>query len=134
MTDVSELVEQDLREKLPGIWFRLATRAVLKRVAAVQARHAVDGSGSESDRYGSSGWLAEMAVSLLSAATEKADTRQWFTLPAQIYMTRAFVPPGTQNIQLLLTDSNGNIIKQHTFENVTVPKAGRVFLHHRTAY
>ena len=134
MTDVAELMHQDLREKLPGIWFRLATRAVLKRVAAVQARHAVDGSSKEGKKWGSAGWMAEMAVSLLSAATEKADTRQWFTLPAEIYMTRAFVAPGTQNITLQLTDKNGAVLGQHTFENVAVPKGGRVFLHHRTAY
>ncbi len=134
MSDVAELMQQDLREKLPGIWFRLATRAVLKRVAAVQARHAVDGSSKEGKEWGAAGWLAEMAVSLLGAATEKADTRQWFTLPAEIYMTRAFVAPGTQDITLQLTDKNGAVVGQHTFGNVAVAKGGRVFLHHRTAY
>ena len=134
MSDVAQLMQEDLQEKLPGIWFRLATRAVLKRVAAVQARHAVEGSGHDSKNYGSTGWLAEMAVSVLGAATEKADTRQWFTLPAEIYMTRAFVAPGTQDITLLLTDKNGAVLQRHTFENIAVPKGGRVFLHHRTAY
>lgn len=134
MTDVATLAQEDLQEKMPGIWFRLATRAVLRRVAAVQARHAVDGSGRESKNYGSVGWLAEMAVDLFGAAVEKADTRQWFTLPAEIYMTRAFVAPGTQDIKLLLTDKNGNIVGEHTFEDVNVPKGGRIFLHHRTAY
>lgn len=133
MTDVATLAKQDLDEKMPGIWFRLATRAILKRVAAVQARHAIDGS-EKGKQYGSAGHLAEMFVSLLGAATEKADTRQWFTLPARIYMTRAFVTPGTQNIQLLLQDKNGSIIGTYTFENITVRKGERVFLHHRTAY
>ena len=132
MSDVSELVKQDLEEKLPGIWFRLATRAVLKRVAAGQARHAVE-SAQGDDKKGSWGWLAEMAVSVLGAATEKADTRQWFTLPAQIYMTRLFVSPGPQKIQLLLRDENGNIIGEHTFDTITVRGGERVFLHHRTA-
>ena len=134
MTDVSVLAQEDLQEKMPGIWFRLATRAVLRRVAAVQARHAVDGAGHDSKNYGSVGWLAEMAVDLFGAAVEKADTRQWFTLPAEIYMARAFVTPGTQDIKLLLTDKNGNIIGEYTFEGVNVPKGGRIFLHHRTAY
>ncbi len=134
MTDVSELVQQDLAEKLPAIWFRLATRAVVRRVAAVQARHAVDGSGPDSKNYGSAGWLAEMAVDLFGAAVEKADTRQWFTLPAEIYMTRLFVSPGAQNIKLLLRDKNGNIVGEHTFEQVSVRKGERIFLHYRTAY
>ncbi len=134
MTDIAVLAQEDLQEKLPGIWFRLATRAILRRVAAVQARHAVDGSGHDSKSYGSVGWLAEMAVDLFGAAVEKADTRQWFTLPAEIYMTRAFLTPGTQDIKLLLTDKNGNIIGEHIFEDVNVPKGGRIFLHHRTAH
>ena len=133
VTDISELIKQDLEEKLPGIWFRLATRAVLRRIAAVQARHAVE-SGDDAKRWGSAGWLAEMAVSAFGAAMEKADTRQWFTLPAQIYMTRAFVTPGTQDIKLLLTDRNGNIVGEHIFEGIAVPKAKRIFLHYRTAY
>ncbi len=129
MSNVSELVVQDLEEKMPAMWFRLATRAVLRRIAAVQARHAM-----EKERGHDMGWLAEMVVDVFGAAVEKADTRQWFTLPAAIYMTRVFVTPGTQDIRLLLQDGNGNIIGTYTFEDVQVPRGGRVFLHHRSAY
>ena len=31
-------------------------------------------------------------------------------------------------------DRNGNIIGTHTFENIQVPRGGRVFLHYRSAY
>ncbi len=132
MTDISALIKQDLDSKMPGIWFRLATRAVLKRVAAVQARHAVENASE--DKNNSAGQFVEMLVSALGAALEKADTRQWFTLPATIYMTRVFVVPGPQQISLLLQDENGNIISEYTFENITVHAGERVFLHHRTAY
>ena len=131
MSDVSELAVQNLEEKMPAMWFRLATRAVLRRIAAVQARHAVEKDHKKENSWG---WLAEMAVDLLGAAVEKADTRQWFTLPAAVYMGRVFIEPGTQNIQLLLRDGNGNIIGMHTFENIQVPRGGRVFLHYRSAY
>lgn len=131
MSNISELVSQDLEEKLPAMWFRLATRAVLRRIAAVQARHAIE---SRDGKNGSLGWLAEMVMDVFGAAIEKADTRQWFTLPAEVYMTRAFVAPGTQDIQLLLKDRNGNIIGTHTFENIRVPRGGRIFLHYRSAY
>ena len=129
MSRVDELAVEDLEQKMPAIWFRVATRAVLRRVAAVQARHA-----AQRDNDNSLGWLAEMAVDVFGALLEKADTRQWFTLPASIYMARAFVEPGTQDVRLLLRDRNGNIIGEHVFENVKVPRGGRVFLHHRSAY
>ncbi len=131
MSYVSELVTQDLEEKLPGMWFRVATRAVLRRIAAVQARHALE---RDQGKDNSLGWLAEMVVDIFGAAVEKADTRQWFTLPASIYMARVFIEPGVQDIQLLLKDRNGNIIGTHTFENIQVPRGGRVFLHYRSAY
>ena len=130
MSYLNELIAQDLEEKLPGIWFRVATRAVLRRIAAVQARHALE----RSDKDDSVGWLAEMVVDVFGAAVEKADTRQWFTLPASVYMTRAFVQPGIHNIQLLLQDRTGNVSGTYTFENIQVPRGGRVFLHYRSAY
>ncbi len=131
MSHINELAVQDLEAKLPAVWFRLATRAVLRRVAAVQARHAMESKNGENS---SLGWLAEMMVDVFGAAIEKADTRQWFTLPAEVYMARIFVSPGTQDIQLLLKDKNANIIGTHTFENIQVPRGGRVFLHYRSAY
>ena len=134
VSNIAELIQKDLEEKLPGIWFRVATRAVLRRVAAVQARHAAQSTTKDRSHSSSWGWLAEMAVDVWGAVVEKADPRQWFTLPASVYMTRLFVQPGTQDIRLLLHNENGNIVATHTFENITVPRGGRVFLHHRTAY
>lgn len=131
MSNIAELVSQDLEEKLPAIWFRLATRAILRRVAAVQARHALE---QENGKDSSLGLLAEMAMSVFGAAVEKADTRQWFTLPAAVYMTRVFVQPGVQDIHLFLQNANNTIVAEHVFENINVPRGGRVFLHHRSAY
>jgi len=127
--DLSLMATQDLEEKLPGIWFRLATRAVIRQTAVVQARHAV-AKGADNKGLGE---LAGHLMSALGASLEKADTRQWFTLPAEIYMTRLFLPVGKQDITLLFKDGYGNILKTYTFEDVAIKKGGRVFLHYRTA-
>lgn len=129
VADFAGAAKMDLEEKLPGIWFRAATRAVAKQVASVQARQAAR-SAANDDTVGD---LAGMFVSALGAALEKADTRQWFTLPAEVRMTRLFLPAKTQDIKLLFRDGYGNIIGEHVFENVRVERGGRVFLHHRTA-
>jgi len=127
--DLSLLAKQDLDEKLPAIWFRLATRAIIRQTAIVQTRHAVkkgtDNKGMEE--------LAGHLFSAFGAALERADTRQWFTLPAEIYMTRLFLPAGKQDIKLLFRDGNGNVLQTYTFENVAIKKGSRVFLHYRTA-
>lgn len=127
--DLSLMAKIDLDEKLPGIWFRLATRAVIRQTAVVQARHAVT-KGADNKGLGE---LAGHLMSALGASLEKADTRQWFTLPAEIYMTRLFLPVGKQDITLLFKDGYGNILKTYTFEDVAIKKGGRVFLHCRTA-
>ncbi|MBR4592349.1 MAG: hypothetical protein IKO35_03990 [Elusimicrobiaceae bacterium] len=129
MADLAAAAQADLEEKLPGVWFRAALRAVAKQVAAEQARQAARHAAKDD----LTGDLTGLFVNILGAATEKADTRQWFTLPAQIYMARLFLPPGVQNIRLLFRNGYGNIIGEHIFENVHVRKGGRVFLHYRTA-
>lgn len=129
VADLAAAAKLDLEERMPGIWFRTASRAVAKQIASEQARQAAR-SATKEETWGD---LAGLVVSIFGAAVEKADTRQWFTLPAEIRMTRLFLTPGTQNIRLLLRDRNGNIVGEHVFENVVVERGGRVFLHARTA-
>ena len=127
--DVSGAAQADLKDRQAATLFRMAVRAATKRIAAVQARHAV--AKSTDDK--ASGDLAEMVVNLIGTLTEKADTRQWFTLPAQLRMARFYVPPGKQDVVLRLRDGYGNIVGEYTFHDVIVPADGRVYLHYRTA-
>lgn len=129
MGDVAGAAEADLQENKAGMLLRMALRAAAKRVAAVQAKHAA------AEASGDGGWgsVAEAFVSVFGALTEKADTRQWFTLPAQLRMARVYVAPGRQDVTLRFKDGYGNIIGEHTFENVPVKPGGRVYLHYRTA-
>lgn len=131
MADLAAAAQADLEERLPGIWFRAASRAVAKQVAANAARQAVKSSGNDNTQMW--GDLAGLFVTVVGSTVEKADTRQWFTLPAQIFMTRLFLPPGEQDISLLFRDGFGNIVEKHTFEKVRLTPGGRVFLHYRTA-
>ena len=127
--DVAGAARAELKDKETGTLVRAALRAAAKRVAAVQARH-VTNQNTDAKAWGD---VAEMFVSFLGALTEKADTRQWFTLPAQLRMTRFYVPPGTQDITLRFKNRFGKIVGTYTFENVPVTAGGRVYLHYRTA-
>ncbi len=129
MSHVGLSAQTDLKEKENGTLLRMALRAAAKRTAAVQARHAAQQASNDENV----GQLAEMFVSFFGALTEKADTRQWFTLPEQFRLTRFYVPPGRQDIVLRFKDGFGNIVGEHTFENVPVKSGGRVYLHYRTA-
>lgn len=127
--DTAALNKQYLQERLPALLFRLATRAVLKQTAVVQARHAA-AQASKDDTVGE---LAGMFVNFLGALTETADTRQWFTLPAEVRLARVFVPAGTHEIKLWFQDGYGNIVGGHSFGPVNIRAGERVFLHYRTA-
>ncbi len=129
LEDLSADAKAELKSKETATLLRMALRVAAKRVAAVQARHAATNASKEDNI----GYLAEMFVNILGAATERADTRQWFTLPAQWRLTRFYVPPGTQDITLRFRNGFGNIVGEYTFKNVVVPAGGRVYLHHRTA-
>lgn len=130
VADLAASAKLDLNEKMPAILFRTATRAVSKAAASKAVRELV----TQSSKDDSLGDLAGMLAGALGAAVEKADTRQWFTLPAEIRMVRAFVPPEIYNIRLLLRDGYGNIVGERVFENVRVQRGRRIFLHFRTAY
>lgn len=130
VADFAAAAKLDLDERMAGILFRSASRAVVKEIAAAQAQQ-VTAKAANDEALGE---LAGMFARALGAAVEKADTRQWFTLPSEVRMARVFVPAGVQNIRLLLRDGYGNIVGERVFENVRVTRGGRVFLHVRTAY
>ncbi len=56
---------------------------------------------------------AGVAVSILGAITEKADTRNWQLIPYSINYTRAFLPLGKQNV--VLTTSSAKATENNTF-------------------
>ena len=131
MADLAAAAKADLEERTAGIWARTAARVIVKRAAAEATRQAVKSSVDKDEAFW--GDLAGMFVNAMGSALEKADTRQWFTLPAQIFMTRIFLPPGEQDIQLMFVDKFGNVVAGHTFEKVLLKPGERVFLHYRTA-
>jgi len=46
------------------------------------------------------GDIAPAAITILNAVTEKADTRNWQTLPHSIYYTRISLPEGKHKLSL----------------------------------
>lgn len=128
VSNVAALAHENLEETLAAQRARMIARAVLKQVSAELAKHAVHKATDDENL----GMLAGMVWSAFNAATETADTRSWFTLPAEIRMSRIFVPPGVHTLYFTAEDAEGNILEAKVFEDVEVKKGGRVFLHTRT--
>ena len=84
--DINEIAVKNLADKRARIVVKTLARAVVKQVAINATAEGLGGDNA--------GFL-KLALNVVNtAAVEKADTRSWRTLPGEIYIARAFVPPG----------------------------------------
>lgn len=100
--DVNAIAFKTLRERMLLEFGRSLLRVALKKAAE---------KGIEKESEGMA-----VAVSFLNALTEKADTRNWQTLPHSIHYTRVPLEAGEQQITLELDASNANADEKRTFE------------------
>ncbi|MEP2024284.1 MAG: hypothetical protein ABJH98_07565 [Reichenbachiella sp.] len=75
-------------------------------------RLAIKKTAEKELREESEGWGAALGV--FNAMTEKADTRNWQTIPHTIYYTRARLPVGVSKASLRVS-SGRNVSQQHQF-------------------
>jgi hypothetical protein len=86
-------------------------RFALKKVIEQQARKQDDGLG--------------LLVSIFNAATEKADTRNWQTIPHSIYYTRVPLKEGVNHVTLTTEGGYEAKSENFTFE----PMKGQTIFH-----
>ncbi len=87
VVDFNVMARRALRDELPGMMIRTATRAIAKGVVQDQAQK----------KLGLAGGLVAFAASALS---EGADDRIWRMLPERVYVARAYLPPGSHKISI----------------------------------
>ena len=76
-------------------------RVALKQVAEMELRKQNESAG--------------MLLSILNAATEQADTRNWQLLPYSINYTRISVPAAVQKVSLITSSSNNSFTERNQF-------------------
>lgn len=116
--DVNDIAEKSLKDRLPAITARAVARMVVKNVAAKEVKK------RNSEMAGSFGFLADIAVDVGAAVSERADTRTWSLLPGNIYMARLALPAGNHDITATYYSPSGNILGTREYKDVAV-KAGR---------
>lgn len=98
--DLSGAVEAEFARDLPEILIKSVVRAAVK-YAAVQAVE--DGARKEDETLGD---VAAILGNAFAAVTERADTRAWTLLPADLQIVRLELPAGPQNIRVAGTGSS----------------------------
>jgi hypothetical protein len=97
LENINEIALKSLRDRMVRELSKTLLRVALKQAAEQAARTQNEGVGA--------------AVSVFNAATEKADTRNWQTLPARINYTRIPVKSDTMRFDILTYRGNSKMIE-----------------------
>ncbi|MDF9795953.1 hypothetical protein OKW21_001216 [Catalinimonas alkaloidigena] len=100
-------------ENINGIAFQTLQQRMLKEFGISLLRVAMKKAAEYSVRKENEDLGA--VISLVNAITEKADTRNWQTIPHSIYYGRARLAEGQQNISLHLHGNRNGHVRDHDF-------------------
>lgn len=117
--DVGAIARQGLKDREGKIFFRTILRAL--------GKYAIS-RGLEKNQ----GEAAGLIANLVTAATEKADTRSWITLPNTIQIARLTVAPGTHQVELECRGPGGEIEETIDFDPIEIGAGEIKFLSYRS--
>lgn len=115
--DISRLEIETLKSQMAAITARALARAV--------AKHKL------SDEAGQRNGLAGLIVNIAGVLTERADTRSWLTLPAQIQSARLRAPAGLYSAHVELLDRNNNIVLRRNLGKIKLTTEHNYYLSFR---
>jgi hypothetical protein len=67
-------------------------------------------------------------VRVAAIATERADTRSWLTLPANVQIARLDLPPGSYDVTVELLGSDEQVIASNVYPQIVIRKAHKTYL------
>jgi hypothetical protein len=124
LEDIDAIARASLDSRMPAITARSIARAVAKGVI----QQSVDRVGSNRDSDSGAALLGSFIVRVAAAATERADTRSWLTLPANIQMGRLSLPPGSYDVSVDLLGADDQVIATQVFPQVLIRNARKTYL------
>jgi len=97
--NVTALADKALSEKMAGLAVKAVARAATKyALAEGMTRGAQQAAGNDAGPW--VGLLVGLLTKGWAVASEEADKRSWQTLPDEIHLARAWVPPGQYRVQI----------------------------------
>jgi hypothetical protein len=112
--DIEELAIAELERNQPAILARTTARAILKYQLSKEA-------GKKND-------LAGLLVNIAGMLSERADTRSWMALPADIQLARVALPPGEYDLEVELIDIYGESAKEYLYPAVRLDAGRKTFI------
>jgi hypothetical protein len=124
MEDIDAIARANLDSRMPAITARSIARAVSK----VALQVSVDRAGRNRDNDLAVELLSSFVVRMAAAATERADTRSWLTLPANIQLARLSLPPGSYTITVDLLGAGEQVIATQEYPGVAISRNRKTYL------
>ncbi|MCK5127345.1 MAG: hypothetical protein KAR42_13905 [candidate division Zixibacteria bacterium] len=114
--DVVSVAKETFEAKKSLIYLRTVARAVVKGLVAHNAKKDADKKKG--------GWLAKLAIDVVTDVSENADLRCSRLLPGKVLVGDFEIKPGTYNIQINFLDASGTAVKSTTIlDYKVIPRA-----------
>lgn len=123
MEDIDAIARASLDARMAAITARAVARAVAK--GAIQ-KSVDEVGGRDSDRAAQ--LIGSFLVRIASVATERADTRSWLTLPANVQLARLQLPPGTYDVNVELLGADGALLATRLYPQMEIRPARKTYL------
>lgn len=126
-TELVENIDAIARTSLDSRMGAITARSIARAVVKAKLQEAVDRAGQR--RNNDAGAILGSIVARVAAvATERADTRSWLTLPANIQMARLALPPGEYTIKVELLGAAGETVATRDYPKVVITGAHDTYL------
>lgn len=112
--NIEELAIAELMDNQSAIIARAAARTLLKYQASKEA-------GKQNE-------LAGVLLNIAGLLTERADTRSWLSLPAEIQLVRVPLAPGRYDLAVELLDPAGRVARRLNYPAVVLRAGEKTFL------
>jgi len=123
MENIDAIARASLDSHMPAITARSIARAVAKGVI----QESVDRAGNRKNDPAVE-LIGSLFVRVAAIATERADTRSWLTLPANVQLARLSVPPGSYTVTVDLLGAGERVIASRAYPGVVISKKHKTYL------
>jgi hypothetical protein len=124
MENIDAIARSSLSARMPAITARAIARAFAK--GAIQ--QSVDKAGGKDDDAAAAQLIGSLLVRVATVATERADTRSWLTLPANVQLARIPLPAGSYDVTVELLGRNGQVFESRVYPQVAISSTRKTFL------
>jgi len=112
--NIDAIALETLANQMPAITARAVARAAVKYNITHQTQHQNEALG--------------LFMNLVTAFTERADTRSWLTLPKTIFLARISLEPGDYDIQVELFNAHNALIETYQYPGIAIKTQKNIYI------